>query len=344
MNKKLITPEKLKKGDTIAFVSPSAGLAPFAPHRIEIATKMLEKLGYKVKIASNAVKNNDYVSASPIARASDINKMFADKKVKMIMATIGGNHSNQILKYLDYNLIRKNPKIFIGYSDNTVLHFALQSQANLATYYGPCAMTQFGENPQILDYTLKYFNYSISEKQAKKTYSILPSETWTDEILNWFEKEDLKRPRKLSKNHGYEWLRPGKAKGPILGGAVVSLNHLAGTKYWLDPKDTIYFLDIPESSDITQGLSLSDVDSLLADLDNLNVFETIKGLIIGRPYKYSKAEEKVLKAIVMRYMHNKKCPILYNANIGHVDPIVTLRYGSTAILDSEQNKLEIING
>lgn len=337
----LIVPKKLKKGDTVGLISPSAGLAPFAMHRIDKAVQTLRELGYKIKISKHALKNADYVSASLEERLEDIHSMFKNPQIKMIMCTIGGNHSNQLIKYLDYNLIKENPKIFIGYSDITVLHFAIQSQTNLATYYGPCAMTQFGEYPKILNYTLEYFNKALMQNQFIDAYEVKPSKIWTDEVLNWFEKGDLERARQCNKNKGHEWMLAGKAKGKIIGGSIPSINHLAGTKYWLDPKDKIYFIDIPESHNIDKGLPLSDIDSYFADLDNLGLFNSIKGLIIGRPYRYTKEESIRLKDVILKYAGKKKCPILFNANIGHVDPIITLQYGALVELDSASNKFKI---
>lgn len=338
----LIIPPRLQKGDTIGFISPSAGLAPFVMHRIEQAVKIFEGLGYKVKIAPNTLKNSGYVSASVEERLEDLHYLFRDPEVGMIMATIGGNHSNQLLKRLDYKLIKENPKIFIGYSDITVLHFAIYTQSGLATYYGPCAMTQFGEYPRILEYTLKFFKKEVFAEERVYPYNIPSSETWTDELLDWFKKEDLARPRLQHPNKGYEWLQEGKAVGELIGGAIPSMNHLAGTEYWIDPENKIYFLDIPESHDIYHGLSISEVDSYLADLDNLGVFEKITGLIIGRPYRYSEDEHKKLQSLMLKYMRKNKCPILYNANIGHSDPITTLRYGAVAELDSSLSSFKIL--
>lgn len=334
----LIIPENLRKGDTIGFVSPSSGVSPLVLHRIQGARKLFKDLGYKVKIAKNALKNIGYVSATIKERIDDIHSMFLDSEVKMIMCTIGGNNSNQLLKYLDYKLIRNNPKIFMGYSDITVLHFAIQSQAGLATYYGPCAMTQFGEFPRILDYTFKYFSYEVVAKEYRDSYAIEASKEWTEEFRDWFKKEDLERPRILKENNGYEWLSEGIAEGPALGGAILSINHLAGTKYWLDPKDTIYFLDILKADELNEGA----VDSFLTDLDNLGLFDSVKGLIISRPAGYSPEETIRLKEIVMRYIRGKKCPILFNANIGHTDPIFTIRYGRVVRLDSFRNEFRFL--
>lgn len=337
----LVIPSKIRKGDTVGFISPSAGLAPFAMHRIERAKQLFEKLGYKVKIAKNALKNDGYVSAPIKDRAEDVHEMFLDPEVRLIISTIGGNHSNQLLKYIDWELIKNNPKIFIGYSDNTVLHYALQSQANLATYYGPCVLTQFGEFPRILDYTLEYFNSVVTEEKKLKILKIIPSEFWTEEFLDWFRKADETRARKLEKNTGYEWLAGGKAKGKLLGGSIPSINHLAGTKYWCDPKDKIFFIDIPEGHSPSEGLSIHEVDAYFADLDNMGLFDSINGLIIGRPLYYNSEQVDEFKKIILRYVGQKNYPILYNVNMGHTDPIVTLQYGSLAEIDSDSNLFQV---
>lgn len=339
---KLIIPHKLKKGDTIGFISPSAGLAPFAMHRIDNAISFFKKKGFKVKVGKNALKNNGYVSASIEDRISDFHEMFSDPKVKAIICTIGGNNSNQLLSKIDWKLIKENPKIFMGYSDISVLHFALQKKANLVTYYGPCVMTQFGEYPSTLEYTWDLFSEQVINK-SKKSSEIVASKKWTDETPDWFKKFDLNGPRKLFKNKGYEWLRKGKAVGRAWGGTIPSINYLMGTDYWIKPQNSIFFLDIPEGKDVFSGLPLSEVDAYLTNLFNADVFEHISGMIIGRPYRYSESDQKELKNIVLRIMKNYKFPILYNANIGHADPIITLRYGQTVKLDSAKNQFQIFD-
>jgi muramoyltetrapeptide carboxypeptidase LdcA involved in peptidoglycan recycling len=332
---KLNKPPKLNQGDTVGVVAPSSGGAQIFPHRVENAEKMLNKLGYKVKYAKNTLKCSHYVSASPPQRAADIHQMFTDKSIKAIICTIGGNHANQILKYLDFNLIKNNPKIFIGYSDISVLHYAFATQANLQTFYGPCLITQFGEYPAILPYTLASFNRTLT--QRKNIGNIIPSPIWTAEILDWSEKKDMERPRRLHRSSGYQWLKLGTAEAQIIGGCIPSINHLAGTKYWLSPQNKIFFIDLPEGDEFGQGLPLSYVDSYLADLDNLGLFSTIKGLIIGRPYNYSLPEIKQLRRIILNYTANYNYPVLLNVNIGHCDPIITLPYGASVVLNSQQN-------
>jgi len=335
----LTIPDPLKKGETIGFVSPSAGLAPFAMHRILKAKQYFENLGYKVKISNNALKNSGYISSTPERRAEDIHNLFADKKVKAIISTIGGNNSNQLLDKLDYKLILNNPKIFIGYSDITSLHFAIQKKTNLATFYGPCAMTQFGENPLPMKYTNSSFFEAITGAHTKK-HKYQPSKNWTDETLNWFEKKDLERPRKKNKNPGYFWLKNGKASGLAWGGCLQTINALVGTEYWIDPKDGIFFLDIPEGHNINTGMPLAEIDFYLNHLKLVGVFKKIQGLIIGKPYKFSKKQTSLLNKIVLSVTKGTNYPILTSANIGHVDPIITLRYGSKLSIDSNNPDFE----
>ncbi|MEM4326085.1 MAG: LD-carboxypeptidase [Candidatus Pacearchaeota archaeon] len=336
----LIKPSRLKIGDTIGLISPSAPLAGLVPHRTQKAIKSLKEMDFKVKIGKNALKVNGYTAGSPKERAEDINNFFKDKKVKLIICFIGGNHSNQILDYIDFNLVQKNPKIFLGYSDATVLHFAFYTKCNLVTFYGPAALTQFGENPKILSYTEEYFRKAVMETEP--IGKIRPSLYWTDETLDWFKKEDLKRPRKMKKNKGWRWLKRGKAEGPILGGCITSMMHLRGTKYWPDFRDSIFFWEIPESDgDFTKGEKIENIDTYLTNLELSDVFEKIRGMIIGRPFGYSPKELNLLVKIIKEKFKKYDFPILFNVDIGHTDPMITIPLGVRCKIDSSKNLFEI---
>lgn len=332
-------PKKLEPGDTICIIAPSAGIAHIFPHRVENAVAMLRKLGYKVVFGKHSLEMSNYVSATAEKRAQDIHDAFIDKDIKMIISMIGGDHSNQILKYLDFEIIKNNPKIFIGYSDISVLHYAFMKKSNLQTFYGPCLMCQFGEYPETLPYTLDYFNKAV--KSLEPIGDVISSKNWTAETLDWGMKKDLERPRKLIQSEGYEWLKQGSASGPILGGCVPSINHLSGTEYWIDPADNIFFIDIPEGHEFDKGLPIHELDAYLSDLDNMGVFGKITGLIIGRPYSYSADEYSKLKEIILYYTQKYNYPILLNANIGHCDPIITLPFGVNVRIDSKRNEFFI---
>ncbi len=147
-----IKPKKLEKGDTIAIISPSSGL--YFPHRLDNAVSFLKSQGYNVKEFPCTRKVNGWESAPAKERADDIMSAFLDDEVDAIMALTGGTTAIQTLKYLDFGKIEENPKIFSGYSDISILHYAFNTQADLTTFYGPCAITQFGEYPKPLDYRI----------------------------------------------------------------------------------------------------------------------------------------------------------------------------------------------
>lgn len=337
----ILIPPRLKIGDTICLISMSSGLAALVPHRVEKAIKNLSKAGFKVKISKNGLKNVGYASAIPKERADDLMQAFLDPEVKAIMSFIGGYCSNQILQYLDFELIKKNPKILIGYSDTTVPLLSIYNQTGLQTYYGPAALTQFGENPDVFEYTLDYFNKAlVGEKHIGE---ILPSKFWTDQVLDWFKKLDEKAPREIQKNEGWMWLKNGKAEGKLIGGCLVSLINLAGTKYWPDFQNSILFWETPESDgNMYSGLSLAKIADSLEHLAQLNVFKQISGMIIGRPVGYSKEDTNKLISYLETYFSDYDFPILYNVDFGHTDPMITIPIGAPGSLDSDTGKFQIL--
>jgi muramoyltetrapeptide carboxypeptidase len=337
---KLAIPRKINKGDTVGIVCPSAGIHPLAAHRIEKAKDCLERMGYKVKIGKSVFsKDGTYVSGGVEERIADLNDMFNVRDVRMILAGIGGNHSNHLLDSLDYSLIKSNPKIVCGYSDITVLHYALNTQSGLATYYGPCAATQFGEYPDILPYTKQWFETACVENTKSFPMTIVPSDAWTAEFMDWFKKLDQTRPRHLVANKGYKWISEGKSHGEALPGCILSMNRLAGTRYWIDPKGKILFLDVLVS---TAELDEALVDSFLTDLGNIGVFEDIVGLVVGRPLGYSDAAKRRLYDRILELTQNKY-PIVTEFDLGHTDPMVTIRYGQGVRLDSSMNEITFLD-
>lgn len=341
MKTQIIKPIHLQKGDTIGIISPSAPLANLVPHRVRRGVAMLKEIGFKVKIGRHALEITGHTAGKPKERAEDINEFFKDRQIKAIFTFIGGNHSNQILKYLDFDLIKTNPKIFLGYSDATVLHFAFYTKANLITFYGPAVLTQFAENPKIFSYTEKYFKKAVMI--PRPIGEIVPSPQWTDEILDWFKKEDLKKPRKMKKSKSWLWLKKGKAEGCILGGCISSIIHLRGTEYWPDFSDSILFWEIPESEgDFTKGESIATIDAYLTDLELSGVFNQIKGMIIGRPFGYTSLQTDELIKLIKNKFKKCKIPILFNIDIGHTDPMTTIPLGVKVKIDSKKEIFEFV--
>ncbi len=335
----IIKPRKLKRGDVIGIIAPSGGLSALVPHRLDAAKKNLEKLGFKVRLFPTTRMNFEGKAGTKKQRIKDIHDAFKDSNVKAIMCAIGGLSNNEIIPSLNYELIRKNPKIFIGYSDNTLLHYAFQKKAGILTFYGPCAITQFGEYPDVLKYTKESFIKILID--IEYPIRIKPSDAWTDEILDWFEKKNRERSRKLKKNEGYTWLRKGKAKGKIVGGCLYSILQLVGTDYDLDYSDKILFIELPEGQDFMRGEPIEYVESQILDLKNKGILKKIKGLIVGRPYKYIKEDEKRFKKALIESTAEYGFPILYGVDIGHTDPMMTLPLGVDITMDSENDFFRI---
>lgn len=149
-------PEKLKAGDEVRIVAPSRSMAILGDDCIELATKRLEELGLKVTFGKYVKDfDEDYMCTNAKDRAEDLNEAFRDKNVKAILTVIGGFNSNQILKYLDFEMIKNNPKILCGFSDITILLDAIYAKTGLVTYYGP-HYSSFGMKKGF-EYTLEKF-------------------------------------------------------------------------------------------------------------------------------------------------------------------------------------------
>ncbi|MFT4243903.1 MAG: S66 peptidase family protein [Candidatus Woesearchaeota archaeon] len=336
----MIKPKRLKKGDTVAFVAPASGFAAIVSHRLDKAKQFFEKEGYNVKIYPSATKNEGFSSDTAQNRAKDINDAFENSDIKAIITTIGGNSSHQILEYLDFEMIKKNPKIFCGYSDITSMHFAFITQCEMISFYGPSAVCEFGETLDLEEFTTQYFFKAVCE--TSNIGKILPSNKWTDsKNANWLNKEDLHIYREYKENRGYEWLREGSATGVIMGGCITSMMHTKGTKYWPSFKDSILLLETPEGEEFDKGESVANVDSYLSDLRILGIFDEIKGIVFGRGFGYTDDEIQQLKDSIIENTRGYDFPIVYGVDIGHSDPMLTIPLGVKVSLDSKTDLFSI---
>ena len=203
----MIKPKKLKKGDKVAIVSLSSGLAgeEMFIHRYELGKKRLEQLGFNVVTMKNALKGIEYLYNHPEKRAEDFMEAILDKDIKGIICNIGGDDTIRLLPYIDFKAIANNPKVFMGYSDTTINHFMMQ-KAGVVSYYGPAVMTDFAENNNMHTYTLKYINEVLLENM--EDIVIKSSDKWTSEYLDWAIEENNNISRKMNEEkYGYEVLQ-----------------------------------------------------------------------------------------------------------------------------------------
>lgn len=328
----LIVPPAFKPGDRAYIVSPSAGLMPFTKKRVSRAKENLERLGYEVVIAEHAGGNKGYVSAGASERVSDLHSAFADVKCSLILCSIGGNHANQLIDKIDYELIARNPKAFCGYSDITVLHCAFLAKAGLQTFYGPTFLNQFGEYPEVLDFTEHSFGRMLMGDESIKEEA--RSTAYTDEILDWFTDEDATRPRKLTEHSGIQIWKTGATTGRAFPFTIPSINHLLNTEYLSVVENPILMVDIPEGASMHEGLSVGEFDSWFTDIMRSGMLDDAVGLVFGRAYKYDAEKVAALRTMILKRCADYDLPILYGADFGHTDPQLTIPYGSIWAIDT----------
>jgi muramoyltetrapeptide carboxypeptidase LdcA involved in peptidoglycan recycling len=291
-------------------------------------------MGFSVRIMPNSTKRTGWTAGGAEERAEDINDAFADPDVSVVLASIGGNHSAQLLRHLDLEVIASNPKVFQGYSDNTTLHWALMKNTRLQTFYGPNLVSELGEYPVPLPYTLEW----MQKAWAGGPLDFIPATEWTDEFLDWNEKLDLERPRAMQPSEGWICVRDGEATGPLLGGCLETVMwHVRDTDLWMDPEGAILFLETSEETP-----SPGHVDAYLTTLERTGVFDAIDGLVFGRAYGYDEAMNQQLFEFLAERTAASGIPVLANFDCGHADPMLTLPLGRTARLEAGLTSFSII--
>jgi len=332
----MIKSKGLKQGDTISMVSLSAAHSYLFPKRIERAARFFRDRGYEVKFGKTLCLNQDTKSGTPQERAEDLHSQFLDDKVAAIISASGGLFCNELLEHLDYSMISKNPKIFCGYSDNTVISAAILKYSNLVSFYGPCVVPEFGEYPNPFQDTAENFFNAVNGRLGE----VKNTQGQTEEFVDWFADDCVKR--ELRPSEPYEWISNGRTSGKLVGGCSLSLSQLAGTKYDFDYKDNLLFLEIPEGDIMGRGVSPARVDSFITDLQLSRRLERVSGLIVGRLFRQSEEDKNRIKDSFYAKTKNLGIPVLYGPAITHGEPKVTIPFGVQASLDSSKNEFRIL--
>lgn len=328
----MIIPEKLKKGDEIRVVSPAQSLSLVSEENILLAKKKLEKEGFIVTFSKNCRETDMFISSSVQSRVDDLHEAFADKNVKAILTAIGGFNSNQLLKYLDYELIKNNPKILCGYSDITVLTNAITAKTGLVTYAGPHFSTWAMKKES--EYNEKYFKKCLVADDVNKDGFVLESsETWSNDL--WFLNQEK---RDIRKNKEMIVLNEGSAEGKILGGNLGTFTLLTGTEFMPDLVDSILFIE--DEGSLGAGFAV-DFDRNLQALIHQKGFNKVKGIVIGMFPKDVGMTLKKIKHIINTKKELKNIPIVANTNFGHNNPIFTFPIGGTMIMITKVDKVEL---
>lgn len=321
--KDMIRPSKLQIGDEIRVIAPSRSAKKLSEEGIEKAKFNLEKLGFKVTFGKNVDVCDLQDSSSIEERITDLHDAFKDPNVKGILTVIGGFNSNELLPYIDYDLLRQNPKVLCGYSDITALTNAITQNCGFITYSGPHFSSFQMEGLQ--DYQTAYFQKCFMQEDP---YDVHPSNQWSDDL--WFLNEE----NRLYQNTKWEVYSAGQAEGVLIGGNLCTLNLLQGTKYMPHNDNAILFI---EDDELTNPVSFArDLTSILQSLG------IIKGLLIGRFQNVSKMTEEQLLFILNKHPLLKEIPVLYNLDFGHTQPICTLPIGGKVRLEANKRKIQLI--
>lgn len=318
-------PEKLSVGDEIRVIAPSRSMSIISKEVQELATSRLESLGLKVTFGKNVMKClEDYNCASIEDRIEDLHDAFKDKNVKAILTVVGGFNANQLLPYIDYNLIKNNPKIFCGLSDITVLQNAIYSKTGLITYSG-LHYSSFGMKKGF-EYSLNCFK-KIFMNNCEEFFLPVSQEYSSEE---WYL---FQNNRTFYKNDGLFSVNYGIAKGIIIGGNLCTLNLLQGTEYMPKIKNCILFL---EDTSALNSCFLLDFDRNLTSLLQSIDINEIKGIVIGRAENKADMNNNKWKKMLEINKKLKNIPIIINANFGHTTPSFVFPIGGLCEINSSK--------
>ena len=321
---KTIFSKKLHSGDEIRVIAPSCSASTMDTQTKKHAEKNARAMGLVVTYGAHAFERDILDASSIKSRVADIHAAFKDKNVKGIACVRGGFNANTLLPYLDWELIRKNPKPIWGFSDITVLANAIYAKTGLVTYIGP-NFSSFGTKDikGISLYTLVYWSKCLMEDAP---YEIFPG-TYSNE-----------RKSAPKRNPGFEVIREGVAEGEIIGGHLSTTNLLQGTEYMPNIKNKILFI---EEDDFGGDLMPLEFERNLESLLQLPEAETIRGIVIGRFQSRAKMTSQKLHHIFASKKLSKHIPIITNADFGHTYPKFTFPVGGTVRIEAKGKKARI---
>ncbi len=306
---KILKPKKLSKGSVIGIIAPAS--FPSDPIKINNGVKYLEKLGYKVEVGKSVWKQRGYLAGNDSERLDDLHRMFSNKNIKAIFCVRGGYGTGRLLDKIDFSIIRKNPKIFVGYSDITALQSAFFQKAGLITFAGPMTAVDFYEN--VNQFTEETFWRTItSTKKIGKIHN--------------------------PNNDTFFSLNKGKGEGRLLGGNLAVLTSIIGSKYFPSFKNSILLLE-------EIGEPPYRIDRMFNQLKLAGVFDNINGVILGKfidCYETDPSKKSLsLNEIISDYFSDRKYPLIYNVHHGHTTENITLPLGINYKINASKKFIEI---
>ena len=303
-------PRKLRRGELIGMISPAS--APTDNKLIENGVSYIEGLGYKTILGKNVGKVRGYLAGTDEERVEDIHQMFGDKKVKAIFCLRGGYGAFRLLDKIDYKLIQKNPKIFVGFSEITALQMAFLHRANLVTFAGPMVVSNFSD--EICSYTEDNFWRTITSTSRPGRIQIIANQQFS--INNVSE-----------------------TFGQLIGGNLSVFSALIGTEYFPELKNKILFLEEIDEPPYK-------IDRMFNQLKLNNIFKKLKGIILGS-FSGCFEQDKNKKSLTLEevwndYFDTIKIPVIHSFPHGHIRDMVTFPLGIKVKMNVKKGFVEIM--
>ncbi|HVH56875.1 MAG TPA: LD-carboxypeptidase [Vicinamibacterales bacterium] len=310
-----VLPRRLAAGDTVGVVAPAS--ATFQTVDVAIARESLEALGLNVKIGKHVLARHGYLAGNDKDRAEDINEFFSDSSIKAVLPIRGGWGSSRVLPHLDYDAIRRNPKVMVGYSDITALHLAIQAKTGLVTFHGPNGMGRWDA------WSLDYFKRLLFDGEAVT----------------------MQNPTMLSERNALaqtenrvQTITPGTARGRVLGGNLTVLTTILGSAYVPSFDGAILFVE-----DV--GEDFYRIDRMFTQLKLAGILDRVRGFVFGTCAECSPGEgfgSLTLEEIFADHIKPLNIPAWFGAMIGHQMPQWTIPVGVEAEIDSAKGTIRLL--
>lgn len=320
----LLLPPPIAPGQNIRVVSPASPTMCYVSERLERAERTVRDLGFEVSYGANvyAVSEDGARAGSPQERADDLMAAFADPDVAAIFCADAGEGSVELLPHLDPAVIRSNPKPFIGYSDNVFLHQYLLSRAGLVSYYGYTYLHHMGEVGGPFPETLECFLAAVGSAGDLRCE---PMPSRTTDWYSWIDPDVLHLQRVRNTPGGVDWVRAGRAEGPLIGAALPLLPEIVDL-FELSLEGTVLFWDVNLFNEVPVRTLLTDLMAH-ADLSGL------AGMVVGANQLVEAgpwAEE--VAGLLDELLPGTRFPVLVNADLSHLCPSWLVPYGARVIL------------
>ena len=301
---KMLYPKQLKMGDTVGIICPSSAIPS---DKIERVKSCVENMGYKTKLADNLDKVfAGYMAGDGDERAKWVNRMFADPEVDAIFCVRGGDGSSRLMPYLDYETIKANPKIFVGYSDVTNIHMALNQICGMVSFHGPMISSNMIDG--------------LTDEESTSFFDTINAESDFDyQNPNGYEIKKLKR---------------GKAIGNLVGGNLSLLSASIGTPFEVESEDNILFIE-----EVCEPMS--KIEKWIFHLRNAGKLDKCRGIVLGQFTKVENAEEPSYdeNEVTLAALRDLDIPVVCNVQSGHGKPMMTLPLGALCTIDADEGKI-----